>query len=156
MTSLTIPNSVTSIGWMAFYDCDILEVISKIESPFTIDTNTFSNNTFNNATLYVPAGSIEKYKAAEGWKRFVSIEEGDPTPDGITWSATPATVVLTQGQVTVNGANDGTSISIYNANGVLLGAAISWNGSATIDTSLHAGNVAIVKVGEKSVKVIAK
>ena len=64
--------------------------------------------------------------------------------------------MLTQGQVTVNGASDGTSISIYNANGVLLGAAISCNGNATIDTSLQAGNVAIVKVGEKSVKVIAK
>ena len=72
------PNSVTSIGDYAFYGCDIPEVISKIENPFTIMTNTFSENTFYNATLYVPVGTIEKYKATEGWKKFVYIEDEEP------------------------------------------------------------------------------
>ena len=76
LTSVTIPNSVTSIGEKAFYGCDILsEVISKIEDPFNIGTNMFSDNTFYNATLYIPAGTIGKYKATEGWKNFVFIEE---------------------------------------------------------------------------------
>ena len=96
LTSVTIPNSVTSIGDEAFYDCsgltsvtigsgvtsignnafdgvDIPTVISLIENPFTItgktsDYRTFSQNTFNNATLYVPNGTIDKYKATDGWK----------------------------------------------------------------------------------------
>jgi hypothetical protein len=83
LTSVTIPNSVTSIGSQAFDGCDIPTVISLIENPFAIygktsDYKTFSLNTFNNATLYVPKGTIRKYKATEGWKDFVFIEEGVP------------------------------------------------------------------------------
>ena len=81
MTSITIPNSVTSIQSYAFYGNDILEVISKIENPFDIGYQTFSINTFSNASLYVPIGAIDKYKAKEGWKKFVFIEEGNGDED---------------------------------------------------------------------------
>ena len=81
LTSIEIPNSVTSIGEFAFDGAEIPTVISLIENPFKIygktsDDRTFSQNTFNNATLYVPKGTIGKYKATEGWKDFVFIEEG--------------------------------------------------------------------------------
>jgi len=81
LTSVTIPNSVTSIGEGAFYGVDIPTVISLIENPFKIagktsGSGTFSQNTFNNATLYVPKGTIDKYKATDGWKDFLFIEEG--------------------------------------------------------------------------------
>ena len=84
LTSVTIPNSVTSIGYAAFKGVDIPTVISLIENPFEItektsDYSTFSQNTFNNATLYVPKGTIDKYKATDGWKDFVNIVEGTPT-----------------------------------------------------------------------------
>ena len=89
LTSVTIPNSVTSIGNEAFEGADIPTVISLIEKPFAISgkassLRTFSQNTFNNATLYVPKGTIEKYKATDGWKDFVFIEErtgGGDTPE---------------------------------------------------------------------------
>lgn len=75
LTSIIIPNSVSSIGNEAFQGYELLEVISKIKNPFIINTNTFSHNTFNNATLYVPAGTIAKYKATESWNNFVFIKE---------------------------------------------------------------------------------
>ena len=72
---------MTSIGDWAFFGSE-QEVISKIENPFDIYTNTFSENTFLNATLYVPIGTIDKYKATEGWKLFANIKEGEPS--GVT------------------------------------------------------------------------
>jgi len=84
LTSITIPNSVTSIGSSAFDGVDLTTVVSLIENPFVIEgksssSRAFSVNTFNNATLYVPVGTIDKYKATDGWKDFVYIVEGTPT-----------------------------------------------------------------------------
>lgn len=53
----------------------LTSVVSLIEEPFNIDYSVFYE-TYYNATLYVPKGTIEKYKATESWNRFVNIEEG--------------------------------------------------------------------------------
>ena len=79
LTSVTIGSGVTSIGSYAFGGADIPTIISLIENPYTISSNIFSQNTFDNAKLYVPIGTIDKYKATEGWKYFAFIEEGYPS-----------------------------------------------------------------------------
>ena len=80
LTSITIPNSVSSIGAGAFFGVELESVISQIEEPFDIygefdPVSTFSSRTYHRATLYVPKGTIEKYKVKEGWKEFELIEE---------------------------------------------------------------------------------
>ena len=84
LTSVTIGNSVKSIGNYAFDGVDLTTVVSLIENPFVIEgksssSRAFSVNTFYNATLYVPVGTIDKYKATNGWKDFAYIVEGTPT-----------------------------------------------------------------------------
>ena len=84
LTSITIGNSVTSIGGWAFDGVDLTTVVSLIENPFVIEgksssSRAFSVNTFYNATLYVPVGTIDKYKATNGWNDFAYIVEGTPT-----------------------------------------------------------------------------
>lgn len=79
LTSITIPNSVTSIKSEAFYGVDFLTIISLIENPFFVNNYVFSPDTFYYATLYVPKGTIDKYKATSYWNWFKYIVEGDPT-----------------------------------------------------------------------------
>ena len=84
LTSVTIGNSVTSIGDYAFYDCKLSSIYSLLREPFTIkgkqsNSSPFSVDIFNNTSLFVPIGTIDKYKATDGWKDFLFIEEGLPT-----------------------------------------------------------------------------
>ena len=251
LTSVTIGSGVTSIGTLAFDGVDIPTIISLIENPFriagkTADSRTFSQNTFLNATLYVPKGTIDKYKATDGWKDFVFIEEGNgsggdtPTTQkcekptisyengkltfssatdgavcqysitdtdikagsgsevqlGVTYNisvfatksgyensetatatlcwidATPQTEGITNGianipaqavliqseggSIKVQGVDEGTQVNVYSINGTQAGSAISQSGAATINTNLQPGSIAIVKIGQKSVKVVIK
>ena len=58
------------------------------------------------------------------------------------------------GTLTIQGADDGTPVSIYNSAGIQAGSAVSKNGVATVSTSMHSGSIAIIKIGNRSVKYL--
>lgn len=71
LTSIVIPDSVTSIGDIAFYYCTSLTSITiQATTPPTLDSNVFGYT--NDCPIYVPAESVETYKAASGWSRYTN------------------------------------------------------------------------------------
>lgn len=112
LTSISIPNSVTSIEEYAFTNCMSLtsivlptnleslnpglfmfctalkDVTVHWETPYNIsELKLFKDCDLSDATLHVPAGSADAYKAAEGWKEFgniVAITNGDDAIEEIT------------------------------------------------------------------------
>ena len=75
LTSITIPNSITNIDNLNFWYCTSLtEIIIHQATPQTIYNYTFYGVNKDKCILYVPAGSIEAYRAADGWKDFVNIK----------------------------------------------------------------------------------
>ena len=96
MTSIYIPESLTSIGNAAFTGCTSLKtVISDLTAPFAINDNTFSSNTYENATLVVPPDTKEIYQAKAGWKNFIDIEEKDRQDGDIFTAETEEGVLMT-------------------------------------------------------------
>ena len=74
LTSITIPNSVTSIGNYAFYGCTGLTSMTVEATNPPSYSSTYGIVSDYNIPLYVPAGSVDAYKAATEWKKFTNIQ----------------------------------------------------------------------------------
>ena len=133
---------------------------------YTISDNDIKSGVDNKVQLAVTY-NISVYATKAGYENSDTATatlcwiDQKPATEGITdgIANVPARALLIKnnsGQLTVEGAADGEAISVYTVNGVQSGSAISQNGAASIDTNLQTGSIAIVKIGDKSVKVVIK
>ncbi len=79
LTSVTIPNSVTSIGEGAFQNCTGLTSMTVEATNPPSYSSTYQIVSNYNIPLYVPAGSVDAYKAADEWKKFTNIQANPAT-----------------------------------------------------------------------------
>lgn len=68
----------------------------------------------------------------------------------------PVLIQTNNGIITVEGAEDGERINVYTPAGSQEGSAISQNRLATINTYIKPGDIAIIKIGTRAVKVMMK
>lgn len=71
LITVNIPNTVTSIGDQAFKQCNSLTSVTvEATTPPTLGSNSFDYT--NDCPIYVPAESVNTYKAASGWSTYAS------------------------------------------------------------------------------------
>lgn len=71
LTSVTIPDGVTSIGNNAFYGCrGLTSITCNAINPPILGNYAFDDT--NDCPIYVPASAVDAYKAAEGWSTYAS------------------------------------------------------------------------------------
>ena len=115
-----------------------------------------------NISVYAIKSGYEDSEVAEATLCWIEV---DPQKEGITeetateakqMKAMPVLIQAADGQISVEGAPEGTKVEVYDASGVEVGAAISRGGTTLIPTRLASGSIAIVKIGEKAVKLAVK
>lgn len=81
LKSLSFGTQLKTIGKEVFSDCTaVTKIYSKAATPPTCGVQALDDINKWNCTLYVPKGSLASYQAADQWKEFFFIEEGnEPT-----------------------------------------------------------------------------
>ena len=157
LTTVTIPESVTSIGTDAFSDCSNMETITYLSSsPFILDKAIFPTQFKVVGTLYVPTGARQTY-VERGWSMYFLniVELGDDTTRVNSVAAESDTQVLFNNHsIIVQGADDDTPIQVYDLNGRLIGQTKAAVAGTTKFAVPSGEKMLIVKVGNKSVKVV--
>ena len=75
LETIVLPSTITTIKSRAFAnDNNVKFIISNISAPSEIPSDAFSA-CYNNATLYVPAGTKSLYMQTPGWQGFENIVE---------------------------------------------------------------------------------
>ena len=146
LADLHLPQTANSVGNRAFYGCLSLRTV-RVDNPVppAAYANTFSVDTYLNATLSVPSGSQEAYNMAECWYNFRNKEE---FPFGSVEAVgdDALNVYFDGSELIVDGAGDDAVVDVYNIAGQRV-----YSGTATsiaLDRGLY-----IVRVAGSTFKV---
>ena len=138
---------------------------ATIKSTTTIDTSEAGNRTIKTFTL-TPTYTITAYATMAQYEDsdvatvtlcwLPCTEEHEENNGILTIPSKPVLISTQGGTITVSGLAAGTEVAIYSTAGKLLATATATDGTATFATGLEAGSIAIVKMGDYSIKVAIK
>lgn len=138
----------------AFTHCVALQnVYAYAMQPQTITDDTFKDiENITTATLHVPEGTAELYKAAAGWRRFTLIAED--IASGISSTTTDGNIRATRvdGGYLVEGVDNGEHYAVYTMTGACL-AKGNVNGNSIFVPVQRTAGPLLLRVGTKTVKM---
>ncbi len=104
LTSITIPNSVTTIGEWAFIECTaVRDIYCNATIPPTCEDadETFKAMGQFTTTVHVPAGSVDMYKVALGWRYFYNIVADNTALENVSSATDSKQKIIRDGQVII-------------------------------------------------------
>ena len=129
----------------------------------TTVTNSYTGNYYSNNFELSATYDICVYAMATGYENSETVNatlcwiECDCDADDtgiINIPAKAALVTSNNGVLFISCQLDGAEVAVYTTDGVLIATTAIENGAATVTTGLSKGDIAIVRIGNKSIKVI--
>ena len=152
LDSFSFGHSVTAIGEEAFSDCTAMTRLqSRAEMPPVCGNQALDDINKWTCELFVPAKSLDAYKAAEQWKEFFFITGEDYDKPGSVEDAVSenggVSVATYRDSIEIIGADDAV-ITVCNTNGQLV-----YSGTETV-INVPSKGIYIVRVSGQTFKVI--
>ena len=155
MTSITIPNSVTSIGGSAFAKCGNLEnVYCYAEKIPYLGYYIFKDSYIEYATLHVPSSALSYYQTTEPWSGFGTIKAIEGTEGIESVEARGIAIQSAGGFITISGLDNNEKASFYGIDGKSLGSATAINGTTSF--AAQSGTIVVAKIGKENIKIAVK
>jgi hypothetical protein len=134
------------------------EFVTKITSS---DFNSFYSNSIALTATY----NISVYATATGYDNSDTVNAtlcwiecdcsaDNNTTDVINVPAKAVFVTSNNGTINISCALEGEVVELYTSDAMYIGSTTIENGTATIESGLSKGDIAIIKIAEKSIKVI--
>ena len=96
LTTISFPASLTSIGYYAFNTCNFTSITCNAVTPPSASTAFPSTDA--SALVYVPAESVDAYKAADGWSKFTNwIIASGTCGDNLAWTLSDEDELVIEG-----------------------------------------------------------
>ena len=147
------------------------KVVFACDTEGAIIKSNFKDNNASNYSKsevsFIPTYTITAYATKENYEDsdvatltlcwIPCTEEHEREETGIlTIPSKPVLISTLGGIITVSGLAEGTAVAAYNTAGTLHATATATDGTATLATSLETGNIAIVKMGDYSIRIAIK
>ena len=124
------------------------------------DFKKFYSNKINFSATY----NISVYATAAGYDNSDTVNatlcwiecdcDADDNTDIINIPAKAVFVTSNNGTINICCSLEGENVAVYSSDAMCIGSTTIENGCASIQSGLSKGNIAIIKIGEKSIKVI--
>ena len=131
----------------------VTEVTSNDFNKFYSDKIKFSAT--YNISVYATATGYENSDIVNATLCWIECDcNADDNTGIIDIPAKAVLVTSNNGTINISCSLEGESVELYTSDAMFIESTIIENGCATIDSGLSKGDIAIVKIGEKSIKII--
>lgn len=137
-----------------------VEYVSNISNT---DIGSYTSSEINVSATY----NISVYAKANGYDNSETVTatlcwiDAEPKTEGITNGvanirANPVLIQSDGNVLSIRGVDAGTPISLFDVSGKQVGSATATSESTSINTNLTKGQIGIVKIGEKTIKIVVR
>lgn len=165
LSMVILGNGIQTIGGRAFSSCrNLKDVYCYAENPPNLpdvqgvyNSKAFGDSYIEYATLHVPEESLSLYKSAAVWGKFGKIVALTDEETGVTTPETASMCMRCDGGVlVVQNVPNGETIRVYDSVGILRASAQAENQTAVVAPRMRTGEMAVIKIGEQTVKIVVQ
>ena len=107
-----------------------------------------------NITAYATKSGYLNSETATATLCWIAVSGDSEDNSIIKVEAMPVLITCNNGTINICGGEDGTEVAVYTISGVAVGNATITNGNATISTGLAKGEIAVISIAGKGIKVV--